>query len=460
MKALQTYIYIATIALTMIFSSCHKKDHLAEKPVSNLQEPGTLDDVQALLDNNLVFNESPSMGEISSDNYYLSTSSWQSLSQKDQRTHIWAADIFMGIGDVADWNKPYEQIFYTNVVLQALKKIEKNTENQQRWNAIQGAAFFLRGNAYYELSQLFMLPYDNQSASTDWGLPLRLSDNIMEKSVRSSVKQTYDQIISDISAAKVLLPSTVDTAHSNRPSQPAAMSLLSKIYLTIRNYDSARSYADSCLQQQNQLLDYNSLNANSSFPFKTNNPEIIFFSQSSTNSMLMALISRGTIIDSGLYHSYDANDLRRTIYFSNTGNNKPFIKSSYTGRTFLFSGLAVDEVLLIRAECLARSGNKTGALTDLNTLLQNRWKTNTFVPFTDNMVTDPLQLILTERRKELPFRNVRWTDIRRLNKEGMNITLKRLINGKEYELLPNSSLWVLPFPPDVIAQSNMPQNPR
>src|SRR5688572_21187252 len=120
MKALKTYIYIATIAHVMIFFSCHKKDHLAEKPVSNFQVPGTLDDVQALLDNNLVFNESPGMGEISADNYYLMPSTWQTLSQKDQRTHIWAADIFMGTGDVADWNKPYEQIFYTNVVLQAL----------------------------------------------------------------------------------------------------------------------------------------------------------------------------------------------------------------------------------------------------------------------------------------------------------------------------------------------------
>lgn len=458
MKTLRTYTYIIINAL--VFFSCNKNANLEENPFSNVHEPGTLPELQELLDNNLVFNESPSMGEASADNYYLPYSSWQTLTQKDQHIYVWSPDIFTGIGGIVDWNKPYEQIFYANVVLQSLGKIVKNTENQKQWDAIQGAALFLRGNAYYDLSQLFILPYNAQSASTDLGLPLRLNTNVLDYSVRSSVKQTYDQMISDISTANNQLQLEVDTTHPNRPSRPAAMALLSKIYLSMRNYDSARVYADNCLFLHNQLLDYNTVSTNTAFLFRTYNSEILFYSQSSSNNNLLARVSRGTIIDSTLYNSYDINDLRRTLLFSTNSDNKPIIRSSYTGKAFPFSGLATDEVLLIRAECLARSGNKEGALADLNTLLKSRWKKNSFTPFPNNIATDVTQLILQERRKELPFRNVRWTDIRRLNKEGGNITLKRLVNGNEYELLPNSILYVLPIPPDVIAQSHMQQNPR
>lgn len=460
MNTAHLFTTIMIIIYSMIILSCNKKDLLEENPTSKLQQPSSLKELQALLDNDLVFNESPCMGEESADNYYLTEPSWKALTQIEQNTYIWAKDIFMSTGSISDWNTPYQQIFYANSVLQALKKIEKRADNQQQWKAIQGAAYFLRGNAYFELSQLFILPYDTQTAATDPGLPLRLSDNILEKSVRASIKQTYDQIISDVSTAKNLLSPAADTAHPNRPSLPAAMALLSKIYLSMSNYDSARVYADSCLSLNNQILDYNTLNTNTFFPFKINNPEIVFYSQSSTSRNLMAIISRGTIIDSALYSTYDVNDLRRTLYYGINSDNKPNIRSSYTGKTFMFTGLATDEVLLIRAECLARSGYKTSALADLNTLLQNRFKKNTFIPYDKNFATNALQLVLTERRKELPFRNVRWMDLKRLNKEGRNIILKRKINGNEYELSPNNIRYTLPFPPDVIAQSNMQQNPR
>lgn len=460
MRKFQTYVCITFTAFAMIISGCYKKERLEEKPNSKLQVPGNLDDLQALLDYHIVFNESPSMGDASADNYYLSKSSWQTLTQKDQHIHLWATDIFMGQGNIPDWNKPYEQVFYANIALQALNKIQRNTNNLPQWNAVQGTALFLRGNAFYELSQLFIPPYDIQSAANDLGLPLRLNDNVLERSVRSSVKQTYDQIISDVSAAQKLLPPAVDTAHPNRPAQSAALALLSKIYLSMRNYDSAGVYADSCLKLHSKLLDYNTISTSTTFPFKINNPEILFYSQSSTNNILMALVSKGTIVDSFLYRSYDVNDLRKTLFFNTNGDSTSFIRSSYTGKAFPFTGLATDETLLIHAECLARAGRKQDALEDLNTLLQNRWKKNTFVPYTDGMVSDPLQLILEERRKELPFRNVRWTDIRRLNKEGMNIILKRKIDDIEYVLLPNNARYTLPIPPDVITLSNMPQNPR
>ena len=73
---------------------------------------------------------------------------------------------------------------------------------------------------------------------------------------------------------------------------------------------------------------------------------------------------------------------------------------------------------------------------------------------------EALTKILTERRKELPFRGLRWMDIKRLNKEGANIILVRNMNGQTYTLQPNHIRYALPIPESVIALSGMQQNPR
>lgn len=127
----------------------------------------------------------------------------------------------------------------------------------------------------------------------------------------------------------------------------------------------------------------------------------------------------------------------------------------------MFSGLATDEMYLIRAESYARTGKVSEAISDLNILLQNRYKTGTFTPYSTSLSEkQALDTILSERRKELPFRGLRWADIRRLNKEGANITLTRRLNGQIHTLPPNDLRYVLPIPPDVLRLSNIENNPR
>ncbi|MGN6803993.1 MAG: RagB/SusD family nutrient uptake outer membrane protein, partial [Ginsengibacter sp.] len=96
----------------------------------------------------------------------------------------------------------------------------------------------------------------------------------------------------------------------------------------------------------------------------------------------------------------------------------------------------------------------------LNTLLGKRYKSGTYIPFTDLQGEEGLQIILKERRKELLMRGLRWIDIKRLNKEGGNIVLKREIGGQSYSLQPNANYYALPLPADVIKASGIPQNER
>jgi hypothetical protein len=460
--------FIRTLILLLLVVSqaaggC-RKTFLAQKPSSNLLVPNSLNVLQELLDNTQVMNISPALGEVSADNYFLLNTTWAQLDTKEYNAYIWAPDLYEGQGLVSDWDIPYQQIFYANTALQGLAGIQPDSTDQSEWNMLEGWALFSRAFAFYNIAQLFAAPYNFDSAAIGLGIPIRLSPDINVKTTRASLQASYAQILSDLKMAEGLLPTAIPASNRNRPSKLAARALFARIYLSIRDYTDAGLYADSVLQAYSFLLDYNSLDTGAYIPVSNNMPEILYQSnlpEPGNGNTLEGIICPGCIVDTNLLASYGPNDLRRSIYYLQRGGGDTFIlKGSYSGTIFPFSGLATDELYLIRAECSARAGEMANALNDLDTLLIHRWHTGTFTPYPITSATEALDTILVERRKELAFRGLRWSDLRRLNQEGWNITLTRFINGQIYTLQPGSDLYTLPIPPDVIQFSGIQQNPR
>lgn len=443
----------------LLFSAC-KKDWLNVKSNKALVVPATLTDLQAILDNSLLFaGSNPAIGELGSADFYVLPATWQALTAPTERNaYIWAADIFEGDPNI-DWNNCYQRIFYSNVVLEGINKIIPAGAVLQQWSSIKGSALYYRANNFYNLAQLFCRPFETANADADMGIPLKLTADINEKSVRASVRATYNQIINDLKEAAPLLPTALPTAPALskiRPSKAAAYGLLARTYLSMRNYDSALVYAGLCLQLNNTLINFNTLNAAATNPIAPFNTETISYT-SGVN--YLSFFTTRLIVDSTLYRSYAINDLRRSIFFFTTAGNISY-KGSYTQTRLIFTGIATDEMYLVRAECQARRGNTAAALMDLNALLITRWRTGTFVPITAIDANDALAKILTERRKELVFRGLRWTDLRRLNLENANITLTRVLNASIYTLPPNDKKYILPIPDNEIQLSGIAQNPR
>jgi hypothetical protein len=444
---------ILSLTLLAYFSACKK--YLDEKPTSSLATPSSIKDLQALLDQYTVINlNNPTSGEISADDYYLSQADWQALPENQQLMHIWErTDLFPT--SLNDWFYLYRTIFIANTVLENAEKLIPSPER----NNIMGQAYCWRAFSFQKAAFIWSLSYDAATATTALGIPLRLNTNFNEPSVRSSVEQTYQQIIDDFKKAVTLLP--VIPLHVMRPSRPAAAAFLARTYLSMRNYDSVFNYADLSLQLKNNPQDYNDTRIvpSANFPFSTlkyDNVDILFHAAGSPTNALAVTKGR---IDSTLYLSYHINDLRRTIFFRLINAGAYGFKGSYEGGNNLFGGISVSETLLMRAEAAARKGNKDLALADLNALLIKRFKTGTFQAVTAPDADAALEIILTERRKELLFRGLRWMDIKRLNLEGRNINLKRIINNIIYQLPANSPRFALPIPDDVIAISGMQQNP-
>lgn len=457
MQILTRLLAMLTLAL---FIGCSKQHQWLDIK-SNKRDavPSTLEDYQALLDNASFMNQTfPAYPYISSDNLVVPYSSWLSRTATERNLYVWASDIYEG-DQAYDWNYTYRMIFHANVVLEGIAKIPQTQQNKIGWNHLKGAAYFFRAQGHYNLLQEFAQSYDHATAAADLGIPIRLTADVNNNPPRSSVEDSYKQVIVDIEAALQLLPLTPQ--FQTRPSKTAAHALLARVYLLLHDYSKAVKHAGAALDDYNTLTNFNTLNLLAARPFAAfpANPEIIFYAEA---SLYAVLLQANYMVDSSLYALYTTNDLRRTAFFTiGTGGALSF-KGQYTAKNNFFAGIAVNEVYLISAEAKARTGNLAGALADLNTLLSKRWKTGTYTPFNATTQFDALSLILKERRKELPFTAaLRWSDLRRLNIDSrFSTTLVRVLNGITFTLPPNHQKYTLPIPDAEIKLSGIQQNPR
>jgi len=425
------------------------------KPDKSLVTPTKLVDLQALFDSESTTNfYLAGLGEASSDNYYITDDQWNGLDQALRQTYVWGDEIQYSYW-ANPWLNLYSAVYTANFVLESLEKFDK-AENIDEWNDLKGQALFHRGYTFFKIASVWAQAFDGETAAQDMGIPLRLSSDFNEPTNRSSLQQTYNQLLTDVTQSIGYLP--LRPINKLRPSKHAAYALLSRIYLAMRDYPSAEAYADSSLHIDRTLMDFNDLDTNSNNPIARFNDEIIF---AMGNNHHLTLPSRARV-DTVLLSLFDANDLRRPIYFRLNSDSITYrFKGSYMDSYVVFQGLANDEILLNKAECMARSGHSEEALKILNRLLLNRFKQGAFDGIDDVEENEVLNIILEERRKELVFRDLRWTDIKRLNKEpGREVFLQRMINGEIDRLLPNENRYALPIPADIIDITGIPQNPR
>lgn len=454
---------IGIILLLILISGCKKSGFLDAKPDQSLVVPSTLEDLQALLDNDQVMNGAgnlgnvPVLGDVGCDDYYITENDFLLSATLQQNAYTWATDIYSG-EKILDWDYPYRSVFYSNVALDELAKLSVSSSQQQASNNIKGSALFYRAHAFYQLAQIFAPSFNPNSADTDMGIPLRMHADINESVQRVSLNKTYQQIEDDLKEALPLLPDL--PLYKTRPSKAAVFALLARFFLNKQEYEKASLYADSCLALQKGLMDFNAIDSSVLFPIKRFNEEVIFHTTIITDKPIV--LEGRAKIDTILYNSYEQNDLRKAIFFKPALPEGMSARGSYDGSPFPFGGLTTDEVYLIKAECNARLGNVAAAMEQLNTLLATRWRTSTFVPFVATDVSNALSIILAERRKELIFRGLRWSDLRRLNEDpGFAKTLTRKMLGITYELQPLSQKYTYPIPDDVIGfNPSMPQNPR
>ena len=449
MKNISTLI-LFVVSLFLV-TGC--RDFLDEKSDAQLAIPETLADQQALLDNLGFLNtEFTSAAAISADDYYLTDAQFNAIPfEENKRLYQWMPDHVAKSSSLGNnWQTCYRAIYICNMTLYTIN--DKEFTGPEADN-VRGQALALRAARYLDAAQVWCQVYDVQTAEQSLGLPLRLDPDMSIPSVRASLKETYAQIITDLQAASMLLPSK--QISRMRMSRDAAYGLLARTYLYMGDYENALAYAQKALNITSTLMDFSSLDLSSNYPVPNLNEEILFWCATTYESTLMqAKINRE------FYNKYDDNDLRKEVFFNINSANEVVFSGFYNRTNGPNPGVAVDELYLIKAECEARLNNIPAAMVSLNTLLKTRWKPETYVLFSATNPTEAQVLIRQEREKELLVRGIRWADLKRYNRDGANIVLRRTVNGAVYELPPNDLRYAIAIPEEVIKIAGIPQNPR
>ncbi len=450
MKKIHYYLLLGIALLCL--QSCNK--FLETKPDTKLAIPDSFEDCQALLDGYGTVNMSyPYVGELCTNDFSLTSEYWAGLEvYEDRMLYIWDDQV---TPPQSQWAGPYQTVYIANQVLSILETLPEGARRQQ----MEGAAYFYRAYALSALAELFApIPLKDGSNAGVMALPYRTSPNIEEKVERVPLGEYFALLLTDLDNAGELLPRSAGLP--SRPNSTAAAALLSRIYLYLQDYEKALAYANTALDQQNTLMDYNTLPMYEESPFKQFNPEVIFQAISAGSFTFYYTIWKAS---PQLYNSYADHDLRKQLYYMDNGDDTFSFKGNYDGELnqSSFSGLAVDELMLNKAECLVRLNQLDKAKETINLLGVKRYKKDAYQPVVTNDAALLLEIILQERRKELVMRQRRWADLKRLNLDPATaVPLKRTIAGKEYQLQPGASFYTMLIPREVINNSSLTQTIR
>lgn len=369
------------------------------------------------------------------------------------------------------WIQAFKGINNLNLIINNIDAAEGNVAQKQQ---ILGEALGLRGMVYFDLTRTFAYPWIKAGASSQ-GLPLKLSsDEIVTD--RSSLGETYDQIILDMQTSLDLLEENSWSQGSTQHlTKTAVKALLARVYLYKQDWENALKYAEEviAIRGENNLMGVNS------YGFGDYNSESLFeLSITSQNSLgsngLGAqfdikdggqgdIIATKTFVD--LLGAYEGDPRAALLEEDKEGTQQGFIK--YINRSD-GGGLSahnipvvrLSEMYLIAAEAAAQgAGGEIEAQNFLNTLIKKR-TTN----FPSNKVTETgealKERIAEERRRELALEGHgiydyirRGKDINRPANEHVNTG----VDVSNLDIKATDNRTICPIPASEVEASGMEQ---
>lgn len=343
------------------------------------------------------------------------------------------------------WTASFEAINRFNVVMESeVKAGEDGIISKEQADIYKGECLFLRALTYHNLMVHFAYPYNMTGVNNDYGLPIYTTAHTSTQSLvegmeigRSSVKETYAQILDDLNEAEKLLPATQPANQITRATKGAAIALKTRVYLHMREWKNVKEEAMKLVpdvKKPTSPIGGYLLEGDPTTPFTacTNNKESIFSIENSgsdnasVNGAMWSMFS-GRVEDGSramcptspiLYNStfWLANDKRRTdLLHYDKGNAAWFCDKYRDGTRADYSPIIrYAEVLLNYAEAAYRSGDKATALTLLNDV-RDRALVNPADSYNEFASDEAfMTALLWERRIEFHGEGLRWLDIHRL----------------------------------------------
>ncbi len=490
-------ILIAGLVAVMSMTSCLDKYPGAAIPVEEAME--TYSDAQqhlvgiyaALLSSNLHSGLLTLLPDIQADLVYAVEGFSNTYG------NIWQWDIKSTDSEIeAVYGSLYAVIGNCNFFLDKIDAVMDAQTDDEKIDVLvdsKGQVHAIRALCYLELTKFYCKAYDPATAANTPGVVLRTKYFEDEKMVRSSLKETYELIISDLEKAEEMIN---DEDVNNGPngvffSAACAWALHARAALYMQDWDTAVEYSSKLIDHPSKLFRLASVNAevyDSTYGYVSEfdymwaydySPEVIWrigFTSTSYGGALGSLFLGFTRDFTYFYpdyvpaqwvlSAYSSGDERYYSYFADansgivignpSGMNWPLLVKYYGNRSLLSTStttfmhvnmpmpLRLAEQYLIRAEAYCNKGDFTSASTDINTLHSQRYTSGGSVSLT---AENWLETISDERAKELYLEGYRLHDLKR-----WNMGFKRekqsysLAEGSTLEVKAGDPLFVWPIP--------------
>ncbi|MBC6988399.1 RagB/SusD family nutrient uptake outer membrane protein [Hymenobacter sp. BT491] len=344
------------------------------------------------------------------------------------------------------WTQMYQAVNAANNVIAGVPGVNDPLLPVAEKNQLLGEAYFLRALVFFDLGR-------------GWGgvplvlTPTRTKEN--GKGVgRSTLAQTYDQVLADLTQAETLLP---DGTTRNRAVKSTARALRARLHLYRQQWADAETYATQVISTSNYRLatPYRTF---STAPFLSQ--ESVFeltFSNSDANTMW------NNWFPSALGGQFNFQPVPAAIALLNDpavgGSRSALLATTVIAGANVTYGnlysrsaqrddpsyvLRLAEQYLIRSEARAKLGKLPEAIADLNAVRSRAGVGPTTATTADQL----LLAIENERRVEFAFEADRWFDLVRTGRAG---TVLGVTDQKR---------WLFPIPfNDLVADPDLQQNP-
>jgi starch-binding outer membrane protein, SusD/RagB family len=345
------------------------------------------------------------------------------------------------------WTGIYQTINQANQVIAKVPLVIDPTFAAGQQNQLTGEGYFLRALCYFDLARCW------------GGVPITLTPttSATQKNgiARSTLAQTWAQVLSDLNAADSLMqpPASQNPVRANKET---AWALKARYYLYQQDWADAESYATKVLADVTNyqlLTPFNSwFQPASAVATKESVFELSYNAtyqngsrgnwqppanggtrQWAPGDSIVSLLNNPTI--GGGRSAFVAQTITG-LWYGNLFYRSPATDPSYIIR--------IAEVYLIRAEARTQQGELSGALSDLNAVRTRAGIANS----TATTQSDILQAIYNENRVEFALEPHRWFDLVRWGQaQTVGVTD------------PNMTLFPIPTQEITLSNGALTQNP-
>ncbi|WP_197492219.1 RagB/SusD family nutrient uptake outer membrane protein [Arachidicoccus ginsenosidimutans] len=462
-------LLFSALTIMAIFASCKK--FLDINPSTASVNPATIKDFTEMLNSDSLGTGYFFLTDMMTDDINISSSYLTGVNNIYTRVYSWDST-FWNPGDTdIIYNSSYTRILQMNIILSRINDAPKDSLNTLANSAnVTSEALINRAWLYLQLANIYGKAYNKGTASVDLAVPLITVPNATNDPSRATVAQVYAQVISDLSKAVDNPYLQAKGANILHPGKAAGYTLLARAYLYEAQYDSAEIYADSSLNLASTLLSYNTAYVQPTQLYDLrNNPEVLFGHVSYDQGYPAAFYGFGYSLSDELVDSLGDDDLRYSKNFTYGNFNTAILSGNAT--IVMDNSVSVPETMLIKAECLARKGDVSGAEAIIKNIRNNRLQTGA----ADNRIynaSNILSYVLSERRRELFMHGgLRLFDLKRYNNDpSLKKTIYRYatvtyghlsFSSISDSLPPGDNKYLVPFSSSIIANNpNIVQNPR